>query len=217
MSDLKDADIVKDVERTRDIDIIDQHLAQAMADPNNLEQLESLGRVLSSRRVSLTDRNGTLMFDPDNFNLGVLLKTIAYQLDEQGIGAARTGITFQDLTSNGLDAGAAYGPSMSEIFHAVAGIPSAIRNRKKTPLRKIIRDVSGLVKSGEMLLVLGRPGSGCSTLLKTVAGEIDQLKSVEGDVMYDGVPLKQMIKSFKREVVYNPERMFFSFFLKKLN
>lgn len=27
--------------------------------------------------------------------------------------------------------------------------------------------------SGEMLVVLGRPGSGCSTLLKTISGETD--------------------------------------------
>ncbi len=35
----------------------------------------------------------------------------------------------------------------------------------------ILCDCEGLVKSGEMLLVLGRPGSGCSTLLRTIAGE----------------------------------------------
>ncbi|KAF5642396.1 ABC transporter CDR4 [Fusarium tjaetaba] len=35
---------------------------------------------------------------------------------------------------------------------------------------KIISDFDGLVKSGELLLVLGRPGSGVSTLLKTIAG-----------------------------------------------
>jgi energy-coupling factor transporter ATP-binding protein EcfA2 len=34
---------------------------------------------------------------------------------------------------------------------------------------EILRDFDGLVKSGEMLVVLGRPGSGCSTFLKTIA------------------------------------------------
>ena len=36
---------------------------------------------------------------------------------------------------------------------------------------QILRGFDGLVESGEMLVVLGRPGSGCSTLLKTIAGE----------------------------------------------
>jgi ATP-binding cassette subfamily G (WHITE) protein 2 (PDR) len=35
----------------------------------------------------------------------------------------------------------------------------------------ILRECEGLVRSGEMLLVLGRPGSGCSTLMRTIAGE----------------------------------------------
>ena len=34
----------------------------------------------------------------------------------------------------------------------------------------ILRGFEGLVSSGEMLLVLGRPGSGCTTFLKTLAG-----------------------------------------------
>lgn len=204
----------QDVERVKDIDLIDQHLTRAMSNPDNIEQLESLGRVLSTRRISLTDAQGTLQFDPENFELGILLKTIAYQLDDQGLGQARTGISFRDVTSNGIDAGAAYGPSMSEIFHAVKNLPAAIRNSRKPPLRKIIRDMTGLVKSGEMLLVLGRPGSGCTTFLKTISGEIDQLKSVEGSILYDGVPMPEMLKTFKREVMYNPERkLFFIYFL----
>ena len=35
----------------------------------------------------------------------------------------------------------------------------------------ILKGLDGLVESGEMLVVLGPPGSGCSTLLKTIAGE----------------------------------------------
>ena len=34
----------------------------------------------------------------------------------------------------------------------------------------ILRGFEGVVSSGEMLLVLGRPGSGCTTFLKTLAG-----------------------------------------------
>lgn len=35
----------------------------------------------------------------------------------------------------------------------------------------ILKGVEGLVLPGEMLLVLGKPGSGCTTLLKTLAGQ----------------------------------------------
>lgn len=35
----------------------------------------------------------------------------------------------------------------------------------------ILKDFEGLVACGEILLVLGRPGSGCTTFLKTLAGQ----------------------------------------------
>jgi ABC-type multidrug transport system ATPase subunit len=35
----------------------------------------------------------------------------------------------------------------------------------------ILRDFDGLVRKGEMLVVLGPPGSGCTTFLKTIAGD----------------------------------------------
>ena len=39
----------------------------------------------------------------------------------------------------------------------------------------ILRDFEGLLRSGEMLLMLGQPRSGCSTLLKTLAGQMHGL------------------------------------------
>jgi ATP-binding cassette subfamily G (WHITE) protein 2 (PDR) len=36
---------------------------------------------------------------------------------------------------------------------------------------EILKGIEAVVEPGEMLLVLGRPGSGCSTLLKTLAGQ----------------------------------------------
>lgn len=185
---------------------IDRNLSRAMSHAENMDELEQLSRHLSSRRQSIVNPDGTLAFDPDNLELTTLLKTLAYRLDQEGLTQARTGVTFKALTSLGVDAGSAYQPSISEIWHSIANLPSAIKAARNPPIRKIIRNVTGFCKSGEMLLVLGRPGSGCTTLLKTIAGEIDQLKGVEGTVLYDGVPLDQMIKTFKREILYNPER-----------
>lgn len=35
----------------------------------------------------------------------------------------------------------------------------------------VLSDFEGVLEKGEMLLVLGPPGSGCSTLLKSLSGE----------------------------------------------
>jgi len=50
---------------------------------------------------------------------------------------------------------------------AVAWI-QAKDNETKT---SILEGFEGELKQGEMLIVLGRPGSGCSTFLKTIAGQ----------------------------------------------
>ena len=76
---------------------------------------------------------------------------------------------------------------------------------KKEP-RTILSNFNGFVASGELLLVLGRPGAGCSTFLKTIAGELDGLKlDKDSSVHYSGIPWKQMTKEFRGEILYNQE------------
>ncbi|TFY82436.1 hypothetical protein EWM64_g1573 [Hericium alpestre] len=64
---------------------------------------------------------------------------------------------------------------------------------------------SGVLKPGEMCLVLGCPGSGCSTFLKTIANQRGEYAVVSGDVRYAGIEANEMAKTYKGEVVYNPE------------
>ena len=56
-----------------------------------------------------------------------------------------------------------------------------------------------------MLLVLGRPGSGCSTFLKVLANQRFGYESIEGDVTYGGTDAKTMAKHYRGEILYNPE------------
>lgn len=76
---------------------------------------------------------------------------------------------------------------------------------RKEP-KKILQNFDGLVKSGELLIVLGRPGSGCSTLLKTMTGQLYGLSVDEKSMLsYDGISQKVMMKEFKGETPYNQE------------
>jgi ATP-binding cassette subfamily G (WHITE) protein 2 (PDR) len=50
-----------------------------------------------------------------------------------------------------------------------------ITHWQRSASRTILRDVNGFLRPGEMLLVLGRPGSGCSSLLKTIACDLSGL------------------------------------------
>jgi len=54
-----------------------------------------------------------------------------------------------------------------------------------------------------MVLVLGRPGSGCSTFLKTIACQTEGYTKVEGVVSYGGLGPDQVRKSYRDQVIYN--------------
>ena len=57
-----------------------------------------------------------------------------------------------------------------------------------------IRGFSGVLKSGEMALVVGRPGSGCTTFLKTLANFRDSFAGIDGDVLYGNMGAKEAKK-----------------------
>ena len=54
-------------------------------------------------------------------------------------------------------------------------------------------------------VVLGRPGSGCSTLLKVLANQRDEFRSVNGDVYYDSITPAQVKSRCRGDVQYCPE------------
>ncbi|KAF2097734.1 ABC multidrug transporter-like protein [Rhizodiscina lignyota] len=121
------------------------------------------------------------------------------------------GVIFKNLTVRGMGLGAAIQPTAGDIF---LGLPRFIKNlltlgpskaAGKPPVRTIIDDFSGCIKPGEMLLVLGRPGAGCSTFLKVVGNQRFGYESVDGEVTYGGTDAKTMGKKYRGEVLYNPE------------
>jgi ATP-binding cassette subfamily G (WHITE) protein 2 (SNQ2) len=76
---------------------------------------------------------------------------------------------------------------------------------KSFPTRTILHESSGVLKPGEMCLVLGCPGSGCSSFLRAIANQRDGFAGVSGDVRYAGIDAQQMAKYYNGEVVYNEE------------
>ncbi|KAJ6004038.1 hypothetical protein N7522_005683 [Penicillium canescens] len=78
---------------------------------------------------------------------------------------------------------------------------------KKNPQegRQLIRDLSGVVHSGEIMLVLGRPGAGCSTFLRTIAGHHSSFLGVTGSIDYSGLSPEEVRKHYRGAVAYVPE------------
>ncbi|KAI1120567.1 BcatrD protein [Nemania abortiva] len=70
----------------------------------------------------------------------------------------------------------------------------------------IIQEFDGLILSGEMLLVLGNPGSGCTTTLKTLAGQTyDICLDKQSSLNYQGLSPIQMFHEFRGKGTYQAE------------
>ncbi|KAI9340884.1 ABC-2 type transporter-domain-containing protein [Obelidium mucronatum] len=71
--------------------------------------------------------------------------------------------------------------------------------------KDIIHDVSGVLKPGECVLVIGRPGSGCSSLLRAFSNHVRSFKAVRGEIKYSGFSSKELHDKFRGEIVYAEE------------
>ncbi len=126
--------------------------------------------------------------------------------------SAEMSVLFDNLCIVGAGSGATYQDNVGEIARTPLKIVHALLSRKKDPEKTILHGIDGIVHAGEMLLVLGRPGSGCSTLLKNLAGFSEGYVRVEGDIKYNGVDISIMKRRFRAEVAYNAEGSFTSIF-----
>lgn len=117
----------------------------------------------------------------------------------------KLGITWSNLTVKVVPSDAL----IQENFASQFNIPQKIKeSRHKPELRKILDSSFGCVKPGEMLLVLGRPGSGCTTLLKMLANKRKGYAEINGDVHYGSLTAKQA-EQYHGSIVINTEEELF--------
>ena len=73
---------------------------------------------------------------------------------------------------------------------------------KSQSSRRILHNFRGTIGVGEMLLVIGKPGSGCTTFLKTLANMHEEYKHVTGNVIYGGIPAEEMGAKFSQDIIF---------------
>ncbi|SCU78069.1 LAFA_0A04742g1_1 [Lachancea sp. 'fantastica'] len=170
-------------------------------DPDVISRVETLARTLSNHRV----RDGPLEIDLDNFDAKQIIGSFVRDSQDQGIHLRKAGVIAENFTVIGEDCSAAEAPTFEDILLLPRTIFRGIRAAKNTKTRAIVTNANVLAKPGEMVLVLGRPGAGCSSFLKTISGETSKFKKVEGSISYDGISQKEMMRKYKADVVYNGE------------
>ncbi|KAJ3074987.1 hypothetical protein HDU98_009548, partial [Podochytrium sp. JEL0797] len=61
----------------------------------------------------------------------------------------------------------------------------------------ILNGFSGVMKSSELVLVIGRPGSGCSSLLRTLANQTRSFKEIKGEIKFAGFSSQEVQKMYR--------------------
>ncbi|KAG9253686.1 brefeldin A resistance protein [Emericellopsis atlantica] len=177
---------------------------------------DDLFRILSRRRTSnthATSKDNDEEEDQSQEINRLMSRMFGHARQEQSEeeNTRHAGVVFRNLTVKGVGLGASLQPTVGDVF---LGLPRALKNLltkgpkaalAKPPVRELLSQFDGCVRPGELLLVLGRPGSGCSTFLKTFCNQRAGYEGVEGDVTYGGTSAEDMAKHFRGEVIYNPE------------
>lgn len=147
--------------------------------------------------------------DPNGENFDARAWTKAMlnlQLQDKHVGPTRTaGVSFRNLNVHGFGADTDYQKSVGNVWLEGPGLIKRLRGNKGRKI-EILQHLDGLVEAGEMLVVLGPPGSGCSTFLKTITGEthgffVDQ----QSHINYQGVSPKLMNRNYRGEAIYTAE------------
>ncbi|WOH15049.1 hypothetical protein DCAR_0934582 [Daucus carota subsp. sativus] len=136
-----------------------------------------------------------LMKIPEKDNEGFLLK-LKQRLDRVGLEVPTIEVRFEDLTvSAEAYVGSRALPTIqNSCANMVEGFLSYLHilPTRKKPL-PILQDVSGIIKPGRMVLLLGPPSSGKTTLLLALAGKLGSDLQVSGKVTYNGCELNEFV------------------------
>lgn len=167
---------------------------------------EELSRRLS-RTVSNNTTTSTRTQDPtaEDFDYKTHLRHTLRRGEKEGVLHRELGVSFEHLTVTGDGSGLAYAPTLGEILTAPARIVSTIKAGRHPATKTILNDFTGSVRPKEMLLVLGRPGAGCSSLLKVLSNNVESFHPIEGEVSYEGASPAEMKRSHAGDIAYLPE------------
>lgn len=178
------------------------------------DEVLQLTRQLSRRSTAATVVDDPFAESPNpaidpnspNFNAKAWMKSILQvrARDPDAHPSRTAGLSFRNLSAHGYSNGADYQKTVSNAPLQLYGLTRGLLGDKGNKVQ-ILHDFDGLIRAGEMCVVLGPPGSGCSTFLKTVAGETHGFY-VDGDMNYQGISAEMMHKNFRGEAIYTAEQ-----------
>ena len=151
----------------------------------------------------------------EDFELGPFIREGYFEKrTEHGESAKKVGVVFKDVTIKGTGSSTISAKSLPDailgtfgpdLYRLVCRLIPSLNFSRHQQLNTLIHSFTGIVRDGEMMLVLGRPGAGCTSFLKAIANKRGEYASVTGDVSYGGISAKEQAAHYRGEVNYNPE------------
>ncbi|KAF2204557.1 ABC multidrug transporter-like protein [Delitschia confertaspora ATCC 74209] len=175
----------------------------------NEEGRRELQRILTSHshktQLSIA-QPGDPTIDPtsDKFDLSKFLWSFRHYLEDEGIELKKLSVVYKNLNVYGSGSALQLQKTVTDMFLWPFRLGEYVSFGKKDR-KQILHGFDGIIKAGELCIVLGRPGSGCSTLLKALTGELHGLELDNSEIHYNGIPQSRIIKEFRGETVYNQE------------
>ncbi|KAG6001236.1 hypothetical protein E4U54_001136 [Claviceps lovelessii] len=143
------------------------------------------------------------VFDLEAALRGNLAAGEAVGIKDKHIGACWDGLTVKGIGGN-ANYVQTFPDAFVNFFHIFTPVMKLLGMGKKPVETKLLDGFQGVCNPGEMVLVLGKPGSGCTTFLKVIANQRHGYTSVQGDVFYGPWSAKEF-KRYRGEAVYNAE------------
>ncbi|RDI85073.1 hypothetical protein Vi05172_g5060 [Venturia inaequalis] len=159
------------------------------------------------KTIGLSDSASSDSSEP--FDLEAILRGNKREDEAAGIKTKKIGVVWEGLSVSGIGGVKNYVKTFPWAFVSFLNVYETAKGilgvGKKGKEFQILRDFGGVVKPGEMVLVLGRPGSGCTTFLKVIANQRFGYTKIDGEVMYGAFGSEEFSKRFRGEAVYNDE------------
>ncbi|KAG4438299.1 hypothetical protein IFR05_006234 [Cadophora sp. M221] len=147
--------------------------------------------------------------DDEAFDLESTLRGNHSAEQESGLRPKHIGVIWDSLTVSGTGGVTNFVKTFPDAFISFFNVFETAMNifgvGKKGREVNILKDFRGVVHPGEMVLVLGRPGSGCTTFLKVIANQRFGYTGVNGEVLYGPFDADTFAKQYRGEAVYNQE------------
>ncbi|PNS19404.1 Brefeldin A resistance protein [Sphaceloma murrayae] len=213
--DAEDLDSL-DMSRTQTGEPVERSTPEdASSEEDSEREVKKLARYYTQNSYSNVEGNpfqaeeGSVI-DPqsDNFKARAWVRAMLNmaELDGDKQMPRQAGFSFRNLSAHGYGTATDYQKSVGNVPLQIFGAARKLAGKKDRRI-DILRNLDGLVHAGEMLVVLGPPGSGCSTFLKTITGETHGFNVDDSsNINYQGISYKQMHKYFRGEAIYTAEQ-----------